>query len=134
MGRLTRDPELRYTDSGKAVCTFSLAVDRDLKKEDGSRDCDFISCVCWGKNAEFVAKYFSKGRMAVADGHLQIREWTGQDGNKRRSTEVIVNSLYFADSKKDEHRGGAEIDDAYNDYECRQQFQEMGEDDEDLPF
>ena len=101
MGRLTRDPELRHTQSGTAVASFSLAVDRDFKEQDGSRATDFIDCVAWRSSAEFVDKYFSKGRMAVVEGRLQIRDWTDKDGNKRRSAEVIVNSIYFGDSKKD---------------------------------
>lgn len=101
MGRLTRDPELRHTQSGTAVASFSLAVDRDFKEQGGSRATDFIDCVAWRSSAEFVDKYFSKGRMAVVEGRLQIRDWTDMDGNKRRSAEVIVNSIYFGDSKKD---------------------------------
>ena len=93
MGRLTRDPELRHTQSGTAVASFSLAVDRDFKEQDGSRVTDFIDCVAWRSSAEFVDKYFSKGRMAVVEGRLQIRDWTDKDGNKRRSAEVIVNSI-----------------------------------------
>ena len=101
MGRLTRDPELRHTQNGTAVASFSLAVDRDFKEQDGSRATDFIDCVAWRSGAEFVDKYFSKGRMAVVEGRLQIRDWTDKEGNKRRSAEVIVNSIYFGDSKND---------------------------------
>lgn len=101
MGRLTRDPELRRTGSGKAVTSFTLAVDRDYKPQDGDRECDFIDCVAWGQTGEFVAKYFSKGRMAVVSGRLQVRSWTDKDGNKRRTAEVVADSVYFGDSKKD---------------------------------
>lgn len=132
MGRLTRDPELRYTQSGTPVASFTLAVDRDAKRDDGSRETDFIDCVAWKGTAELAHKYFSKGRMAVADGRLQIRDWTDRDGNKRRSAEVVVQSLYFGDSKKDESRGGYDNDDSY--YDRHKQFQEMDEDDGDLPF
>lgn len=101
MGRFVRDPELRHTNSGKAVASFTLAVDRDFAdKESGERGTDFIDCVAWGSSAEFVSKYFGKGRMAVASGRLQIRNWTDKDGNKRKSAELIANSVYFADSKK----------------------------------
>ena len=102
MGRLTRDPELRHTGSGIPVATFTLAVDRDFgNKEDGSKEVDFIDIVTWRNTAEFVFKYFTKGRMAVVDGRLQIRPWTDKDGNKRRSAEVVAEHVYFGDSKKD---------------------------------
>lgn len=99
-GRLCQNPELRYTQSGTAVTSFTLAVDRDMKnKETGERQTDFIDCVAWRNTAEFAANYFSKGRMAVVEGRLQIRDWTDKDGNKRKSAEVLVGSLYFGDSK-----------------------------------
>ncbi len=101
MGRFTRDPEIRHTQSGTAVASFSLAVERDFKEQDGSRSTDFIDCVAWRSSADFVSKYFSKGRMAVVEGRLQIRDWTDKNGNNRRSAEVIVNNIYFGDSKKD---------------------------------
>ena len=100
MGRLTRDPELRKTGNGTAVTSFTLAVDRDYKPQDGERETDFIDVVAWRGPAEFVFKYFSKGRMAVVEGRLQVRDWTDKDGNKRRNTEVIADSVYFGDSKK----------------------------------
>lgn len=99
-GRLCKDPGLRHTQSGTAVTSFTLAVDRDSKnKETGERQVDFIDCVAWRNTAEFAANYFSKGRMAVVEGRLQIRDWTDKDGNKRKSAEVLVGSLYFGDSK-----------------------------------
>ena len=99
-GRLCKDPELRYTQSGTAVTSFTLAVDRDMKnKETGEKATDFIDCVAWRNTAEFAANYFSKGRMAVVEGRLQIRDWTDKDENKRKSAEVLVGSLYFGDSK-----------------------------------
>lgn len=97
MGRLTRDPELRYTQSGKSVASFSIAVDRDHQKD----ATDFISCVAWGKTGEFVSKYFSKGRMIVVSGSLQSRNWEDRDGNKRISWEINVQNAYFGDSKKE---------------------------------
>ena len=100
MGRLTRDPELRKTGNGTAVTSFTLAVDRDYKPQDGERETDFIDIVAWRGTGEFVSKYFSKGRMAVVEGRLQVRDWKDKDGNKRRSTEVIADSVYFGDSKK----------------------------------
>ena len=100
MGRLTRDPELRRTGSGVAVTSFTVAVDRDFpSKESGEKETDFIDCVAWRQTGEFVSKYFTKGRMAVVSGRLQIRSWTDKDGNKRRSAEVLVDSCYFGDSK-----------------------------------
>ena len=102
MGRLTRDPELRHTQTGTAVASFSLAVDRDFKdKATGERSTDFIDVVAWRQTAEFVSRYFTKGRMAVVEGRLQIRDWTDKDGNKRRSAEVVADNVYFGDSKRD---------------------------------
>ena len=108
MGRLTRDPELRRTQSGTAVASFTLAVDRDYKAQDGERETDFIDIVAWRGTGEFVSKYFSKGRMAVVEGRLQVRDWKDKDGNKRRSTEVLADSVYFGDSKRSESGTPAE--------------------------
>ena len=103
MGRLTRDPELRYTQSQTPVASFTLAVDRDFASRDGGeRQTDFIDCVAWRQSAEFVNKYFSKGSMAVVAGRLQIRDWNDRDGNKRRSAEVVVENIYFGESKRRE--------------------------------
>ena len=102
MGRLTRDPELRRTGSGIAVASFTLAVDRDFGSRDGGeKETDFIDIVAWRNTAEFVSKYFAKGRMAVVSGRLQIRNWQDKDGNKRRSAEVVADNVYFGDSKRD---------------------------------
>ena len=102
MGRLTKDPELRTTQSGVSVTSFTLAVDRDFKNKDsGEKSTDFIDVVAWRQTAEFVCKYFSKGRMAVAEGRLQIRDWKDRDGNNRRSAEVVADNVYFGDSKRD---------------------------------
>lgn len=101
MGRLTHDPELRRTQNGTAVASFSLAVDRDFKGDDGKRATDFIDIVAWRAVAEFVAKYFTKGRMAIVEGRLQLRDWKDKDGNARRSAEVIADNVYFGDSKRD---------------------------------
>ena len=106
MGRLTRDPELRRTQTGTPVASFSLAVDRDFKdKSTGERSTDFIDVVAWRQTAEFVSRYFTKGRMAVVEGRLQIRDWTDKDGNKRRAAEVIAENVYFGDSKRDSDGG-----------------------------
>ena len=102
MGRLTRDPELRHTQTGTAVASFRLAVDRDFKdKSTGERSTDWIDVVAWRATAEFVSRYFTKGRMAVVEGRLQIRDWTDKDGGKRRSAEIVADNVYFGDSKRD---------------------------------
>jgi len=114
MGRLTRDPELRRTGSGVAVTSFSLAVDRDFSPKDGGeRETDFIDCVAWRQTGEFVSKYFTKGRMAVVSGRLQIRNWTDKDGNKRRTAEVIADNVYFGDSRRDGDSGSSYSSNAY---------------------
>ena len=140
MGRLTRDPELRRTQSGTAVTSFSLAVDRDFKSQGGEKETDFIDVVAWRSTAEFVAKYFTKGRMAVVEGRLQIREWKDKDGNNRRSAEVVADNIYFGDSKRD----GAGSDYAAPAYGApmsrasapmgHSDFAEIGEEDGELPF
>ena len=129
MGRLTRDPELRRTQNGTAVTSFTLAVDRDFKSQSGEKETDFIDVVAWRTTAEFVAKYFTKGRMAVVEGRLQIRDWTDKDGNKRRNAEVLADNIYFGDAKKD-------VDSGANRY-AGGQFVEVDEDfdaDGDMPF
>ena len=102
MGRMTKDPEIRATNSGKTVALFTLAVERDFKDSNGERGADFINCVCYDKTAEFVKNWFHKGSMAVAVGRLQIRDWTDKDGNKRYSTEIVCENVYFGESKKKE--------------------------------
>lgn len=145
MGRLTRDPELRRTGSGTAVTSFSLAVDRDFKSQSGEKETDFIDIVAWRSTAEFVSKYFTKGRMAVVEGRLQIRDWTDKDGGKRRSAEVVADNVYFGDSKRD---GGdtsgynsgyasapASRSAAPSNFSAGgSDFAEIGEDDGELPF
>lgn len=102
MGRLVADPELRYTPANIPAASFRLAVDRDFKdRETGERKADFINVVAWRSAAEFVARNFSKGRMAVVDGRLQIRDYTDRDGNRRTIAEVVANNVYFADSKRE---------------------------------
>lgn len=106
MGRFTKDPELRRTQNGTAVTSFTLAVDRDFKRD----ETDFIECVAWDKAAEFVEQYFFKGKMAVVYGRLQMREWTNKDGDRRKKAEVVADRVYFGDSRRDntdDLRGGA---------------------------
>ena len=108
MGRLTRDPELRRTGSGIAVASFTVAVDRDFGGRDGGeKETDFIDCVAWRQTGEFVSKYFTKGRMIVVSGRLQIRSWTDKDGNKRRTAEVVADNCYFGDSRRDSEGGSS---------------------------
>ena len=109
MGRFVRDPELRRTGSGIAVASFTLAVDRDFKSSNGGdKEVDFIDCVAWRQAGEFVSKYFTRGRMAVVSGRLQIRNWTDKDGNKRRTAEVVADNVYFADSKSENAATGTQ--------------------------
>lgn len=108
MGRLTADPELRRTGNGTAVCSFTLAVERDMKPgEDGKRETDYIDCVVWKGTAEFLCKYFKKGRMVLAAGRLQTRKWKDKQGQTRKATELHVSALYFGDEKKLEKVAGA---------------------------
>ena len=147
MGRLTRDPELRRTGSGVAVASFSLAVDRDFgKNENGEKETDFIDCVAWRQTGEFVSKYFTKGRMAVVSGRLQIRSWTDKEGNKRRTAEVVADNVYFGDSRRDGDSGSASgfggyaapvSDSAFGGYSASapaSDFAMLADDDANLPF
>ncbi len=101
MGRLAADPEIRRTQSGTSVTSFSIAVDRDFKSASGEKDTDWIDVVAWKGTAETVCKYFSKGRMMVVSGRLQTRVWEDKAGNKRKSTEIVAENVYFGDSKRD---------------------------------
>ena len=153
MGRLTRDPELRHTQTGTAVASFTLAVDRDFKdKSTGERSTDFIDVVAWRQTGEFVSRYFTKGRMAVVEGRLQIRDWTDKEGNKRRSAEVVADQVYFGDSKRDGDGGGYSAGYSHGGYSAGgysapaapsgygappadgDQFAELSDDDGELPF
>lgn len=141
MGRLTRDPELRHTQSGTAVAAFTLAVDRDFKdKATGERTTDFIDVVAWRQTGEFISRYFTKGRMAVVEGRLQMRDWTDKNGNKRRSAEVVADQVYFGDSKRDTDGGGysGNYGGGYTPTEktgsAPGEFKELGEEDGELPF
>lgn len=134
MGRLTRDVDLRHTQSGTAVASFTLAVDRDFKdKQTGERTTDFIDCVAWRGTAEFVSRFFSKGRMAVVVGSLQIRAWEDKEGNKRRTAEVIAESVYFGDSKRDADPLEKLADDAAP-VAPAGEFTELDDDGGELPF
>ena len=132
-GRLTKDPELRYTPNNVPVASFTLAVDRDVAdKQTGERETDFIDCIAWRGSAEFVKKYFSKGRVAEVKGRLQLRDWTDKEGNKRRSAEVVAESVYFGDSKKEQTKG---VPVSYDEQPKMASggFKEI-ENDDDLPF
>lgn len=143
MGRLTRDPELRQTQSGNSVVSFTLACDRDFAAQGAEKETDFVDIVAWRGTAEFVSKYFSKGRMAVVSGRLQIRNWEDKDGNKRKTAEIVAESVYFGDSKRDGQNASAA---APASAEFTQppdttpvpfsgsDMQQIGLDDDDLPF
>lgn len=145
MGRLTRDPELRRTANSTPVTSFSLAVDRDFKSQSGEKSTDFIDVVAWRSTAEFVAKYFTKGRMAVVEGRLQTRDWTDREGGKRVATEIVADNIYFGDSKRD---GAGDFGGAPASYSApagggysspapsggHSDFAEIGEEDGELPF
>lgn len=139
MGRLSADPVLRHTQSGVPVASFRLAVERDFKdKQTGERVVDWIDVVAWRSTGEFATKYFSKGRMSVVDGRLQMREWTDKDGNKRVSAEVVADSVYFVDSKREESgtdnsRTSREVSE-YGIPANENQFSEFSEEDPDMPF
>lgn len=152
MGRLTRDPELRHTQSNMAVCSFSLAVDRDRKGPNGERQTDFIDCVAWGRQAEFVAQWFTKGMMAIVVGRIQSRNWEDKNGGKRVSIEVNVDEVSFGETKKSRESGGyaaggygdgsqmrsepagSQIAPAFDLPSGDSDFQELAEDDGDVPF
>ena len=132
MGRLTRDPELRRTNTGKAVASFTVAVDRDFSQGD-QKETDFIECVAWQKTGEFVSKYFSKGSMIVVSGRLQIRSWTDKEGNKRRTAEVIADNCYFGDSKKQDTHTGFVSNESVP-APSAQNFALLDDDDAQIPF
>ena len=130
-GRLTKDTELRRTQNGVAVASFTIACDRDIKDASGNKKTDFIDCVAWRNTAEFVDKYFTRGRMVIVSGRLQMREWTDKNGNKRRNSEILAESVYFADSKRavenTEKNGTKESAQAVD-------FDQVEIDDDELPF
>ena len=134
MGRIVRDVELRRTNSGKAVASFTVAVDRDFSQGD-QKETDFIDCVAWQKTGEFVSKYFAKGGMIVVSGRLQIRPWTDKDGNKRRTAEVVADAVYFGDSRKqDTHTGFVPNDSVPAPSAPAQDYALLDDDDAQLPF
>ena len=127
-GRITHDLEVRYTQSQKPVLSFSIACERDIKSQDGTRPTDFYDLVAWDHTADFISSYFAKGDMIIVSGRLQTRDWTDKNGTKRRSVEIIVGNAYFASSKKD--RTEANVTPP-----AEPQFEELDEDDgEELPF
>lgn len=139
MGRLTRDPELRHTQSNMAVCSFRLAIDRDRKDPNGERQTDFIDCVAWGKRAEFVVQWFTKGMMAIVTGRVQSRQWQDQNGNNRTAIEVNCAEVTFGETKKarEENRqdvSGMPQDIGYAAVEPPESDFHEPEDDGDVPF
>lgn len=123
MGRLTRDPELRRTQSGKAVTNFTVAVDRDF----GEKQTDFLDVVAWEKKAEFIERFFRKGSMIIVDGSLQSRRWEDKNGNKRVSFEIMANSIYFGEAKRDSSN-------TYDERDGEPAEMREAEDDGELPF
>ena len=150
MGRLARDPELRRTQSGVSVTSFRIACDRDFKSQSGEKETDWIDVVAWRNTAEFVSKYFQKGRMAIVEGRLQTRDWTDKDGNRRVAVEVVADNVYFGESRRES--SGGDYGSSYNPgnysapaYNTPQtgyaapmsstgDFAEINEEDGDLPF
>lgn len=133
MGRLTRDPEMRHTQSNTAVTSFTLAIDRDRKGPNGERQTDFIDCVAWGRQAEFVSQWFTKGMMAIVVGRVQSRSWEDRNGSKRTSIEVNVDEVSFGESKKQRENQGAEP--TYNRKSPAVNANDFSEiDDDDVPF
>lgn len=128
LGRIVKDPELRYTPSGTAVVSFTLAVDRRFQKQGEDRQADFINCIGWGKTAEFVANYFTKGQLMALSGSIQVRTWDDNEGHKRYATEVIADEVYFAESKKAESKSAAPKQPAMPSADFNETF------DDDCPF
>ena len=126
MGRITKDIELRHTQTGTSVASFTLACDRDFKAKDGSKETDWIDIVAWRGTADFVSKYFGKGRTAVVEGRLQTRNYEDKDGNKRKVVEIVADNVYFGDSKKTDSDPLNEL--------TSNGFAEVVDDDETLPF
>ena len=133
MGRITADPEIRRTTSGVAVTNFTIACGRDFGNN-GEKETDFVEIVCWRNTAEFVSKYFSKGRMAVVSGRLQIRSWNDKDGNKRRTAEIVADNVYFGDSKSDTQNQNSGYVGFVKAENVPNSFAPVMEEDEQLPF
>lgn len=140
MGRLARDPDLRHTQSGTPVVSFTIAVDRDFKSQGGERETDWIDIVAWRSTAEFVNKYFTKGSSIIVEGRLQIRSYTDKEGNKRKAAEIVADSVYFGGSKKESGGAGGDPERDYDEREPEQydepgnQFEELDDKDGELPF
>lgn len=142
MGRLTRDPELRHTQSNMAVCSFRLAIDRDRKGPNGERQTDFIDCVAWGRQAEFVAQWFAKGVMAIVVGRVQSRQWQDQNGNNLTAVEINCDEVSFGETKKAREANTGYAGGGYGGYDNGSQmqpesdsdFQDLPNDDSDVPF
>ena len=133
MGRLVADPELRHTNSGKPVASFTLASDTGRKTQDGQKITNFIDCVAWDKRAEFASKYLVKGRLIVVEGGLTTRMYEDKDGKKRKTTEINVAAIHFADTKRDDAAGTPTTEQPAASYQLEPNFEPLG-DDEELPF
>jgi single-strand DNA-binding protein len=131
-GRLTKDVELRHTSTNTPVASFTIACDRDFKDANGNKGTDFVECVAWRNTADFVSRYFNKGKMAIVSGRLQIRDYEDKEGNKRRSAEVVADQVYFGDSKKE--ASGSNYGGFAPDIPPVQDYAQIDESDESLPF
>lgn len=133
MGRMTRDPEVKQTQGGVSVCSFTVAVDRDIAdKSTGKKETDFINVTAWRGTADLVGKYFCKGRAIIVEGRIQVRSWTDKDDNKRTATEIVANNVYFGDSKKKDD--GSTGDPPVPANASQSDHVEMGTSEDDLPF
>lgn len=132
IGRLTRDPESRFLESGTAVSTFTLAVDRTFKSKDGERGTDFIPVVAWGKTAELAGKYLEKGRQTAVSGRIQTRNYDAKDGTKRYVTEVVADEITFLGSRNDQRNAAPSNNNDFGVSMDSDDFSEL--DDEDTPF
>ena len=133
MGRLGRDPEVRYTNSGKPVASFTLAVDRDFKGQDGRRETDWLQIVAWDAKARFAQQYFRKGQQALVEGRLQVRDWIAEDGSKRRACEIVADNIYFAGAKATPASEG-NADEATLSSPAQVSMTELEGEDDGLPF
>lgn len=133
LGRFTRNPEVRYTSTGKVVCQGTIAVDRPFVNQDGQREADFIPIVIWGKQAEICGNNFAKGQRILVDGRLQIRSYEAKDGSKRYAAEVIVSQFYFIE-KKATAAPAKQSSAAYNESNCMESFGSAVPFDEEIPF
>ncbi len=143
MGRLTDNPELRQTPSGRSVCSFTIAVDRAFKSQNGERQTDFFDVVAWGSTADFVSKYFVKGQLVAVQGRMETRSYEDRNGVRRKAFNIVAENVHFAEPKRDSYAGGGQTASAYDNQSQgasafenngRDDFREIDDGDDDLPF